>query len=420
MTDPLGLPHLRTVDVQEMGALYLVKAEGDVVPTACPACGGGLYRHGSQRQAYLDTPLRGKPVHIELERKRFRCKACGKTMFEPLPAMDSKRLATMRMVHYIGQNCLSKTFAELSREVGVDDKTIRHIFDDFVAWLNQSIVFTTPEVLGIHEIKIIGQPRVLLTNAQSLTLIDILPSCSPTELSAYLKSMRDREKVCALAIDMNDVYRRLVTDAFPGRPVVIDRYCMAKLADESMEKIRQTVRRSADRRARVKLKDDRLVLHATREALSDEDRNKLESWVAMYPALGAAYVAKEALHDLYSYSRKEEAQKAAQAWLETLDEEVAWAFEDAVGAMRKWWNDIFNYFNFPLPAGYLVKILQLAKGISHMGRGYSFDVVRAQLLFDDAPKVRHSTREVGGSSPAALFGPSISALVKKLESGAFS
>lgn len=396
MADPLGLPYLRTVSVHELGALYLVKAEVDVVPTACPACGGALYRHGSQRQTYLDTPLHGKPVHIELERKRFRCKACGKTIFEPLPAMDGKRLATTRLVRYIEQNCLSKTFAELSREVGVDDKTIRHVFYDFVDRLNRSISFTTPDVLGIHEIKIIGQSRVLLTNAQRLTLFDILSSCDQTVLSAYLKALGDREQVLAVAMDMNDGYLQLVTDVFPGRPVVIDRFYITRLADECMEKVRQAVRKNADRRSRARLKDDRVVLLTRREALSEEDQQKLKSWVEMYPALGAAYATKEALHDLYGHSRKEDAQQAAQAWLESLDGQVAWAFDEVVCAMRKWWDEIFNYFDCPLPNGYLESIAHLAKGVSHMGRGYSFDVVRAQLLFDGAPKENHSAKKAGG------------------------
>lgn len=58
--------------------------------------------------------------------------------------MDGKRLATTRLVQHVERHCLRKTFAELSREVGVDDKTIRYIFDDYVAWLKETEVFETP------------------------------------------------------------------------------------------------------------------------------------------------------------------------------------------------------------------------------------------------------------------------------------
>ena len=112
-------------------------------------CHHALYRHGSQRQNYLDTPMHGKRVVIEIDRKRYRCKVCGKTLFEPLPAMDSKRLATTRMVQHIERHCLRKTFAELSREVGVDDKIIRHIFDDYVARLKETVVVESGPILGL-------------------------------------------------------------------------------------------------------------------------------------------------------------------------------------------------------------------------------------------------------------------------------
>jgi transposase len=50
---------------------------------------------------------------------------------------------------------LRKTFAELSREVGVYNKTIRYIFDNYMANLKGTVVFETPEVLGINELKIV-------------------------------------------------------------------------------------------------------------------------------------------------------------------------------------------------------------------------------------------------------------------------
>ena len=186
MVDFLNLlPHLRTLHVQDCGNHYEVEAEGGVLPTACPACGESLYRHGSQRQTYLDTPMHGKRVLIELDRKRYRCKSCGKTLFEPLAVMDSKRLATTRLVQHIERHCLRKTFAELSREVGVDDKTIRHIFDDYVSNLKETVVFEAPEVLGIDELKIIGQYRCMLTNVEKLALFDMLPTRNKADLITY-------------------------------------------------------------------------------------------------------------------------------------------------------------------------------------------------------------------------------------------
>lgn len=392
MPDFLHLPNLRTLSVQDMGDHYQVAAEGGVVPTACPACHNALYRHGSQRQTYLDTPMHGKRVLIEIDRKRYRCKVCGKTLFEPLPPMDGKRLATTRLVQHIERHCLRKTFAELSREVGVDDKTIRHIFDDYVARLKETIVFETPEVLGIDELKIIGQYRAMITNVDKLALFDMLPNRNKADLIAYFKVLPNKQKVRILTMDLWSVYRQVAQDQFPGRMVVADRFHVVRMANNSMEAVRKAIRKGLATKDRLKLKDDRFVLLARQVNLDDKQRAKLEKWTEMYPALGAAYKAKEAFHDIYAHASKDDAQKAAQEWLRSVDKDVAWAFQDAMGALQSWWTEIFNYYEYPTSNAYTESINNLAKGMNRMGRGYSFDVIRARLLFDsDARKDARAT-----------------------------
>lgn len=452
MPDFLHLPNLRTLSAQDVGDRYLVEAEGGVVPTACPSCHNPLYRHGSQRQTYFDTPMHGKRVVIEMDRKRYRCKVCGKTLFEPLPAMDSKRLATTRMVQHIERHCLRKTFAELSREVGVDDKTIRHIFDDYVARLKDTVVFETPEVLGIDELKIIGQYRAMITNVEKLALFDMLPTRNKADLIAYFKTMPGKDKVKILTMDLWNVYRQVAQDQFPGRMVVADRFHVVRMANDSIEKVRKAIRKGLETKDRLKLKDDRFVLLAREKNLSDKERAKLEKWTEMFPALGAAYKAKEAFHDIYTHETKEDAQKAAQEWLQSVDKDVAWAFRETKGALQSWWTEIFNHYDFPTSNAYTESINNIAKGMNRMGRGYSFDVIRARLLFDDDARkdtrstIRKKVRKVverptfglasgmgmsrmmtstisyedGYEDVVVEYGPYLPTLARKLEAGEFA
>lgn len=224
MADLLNLPGMQALSHQQDEETYHIEAEGLVEPATCLACGGGLYKHGSKRQPFMDTPIHGKRVLIEMDRKRYRCKACGKTLLEPLPAMDNKRLSTARLIRYIERHCLRKTFVELSREVGVDDKTIRHIFDDFVARLKETVIFETPEFLGIDELKIIGQYLAMITNVEKLTLFDILPTRNKADLVDYFKHMPDKERVKVLTMDLWSVYRQVAQAQFPGRMIVADRF----------------------------------------------------------------------------------------------------------------------------------------------------------------------------------------------------
>lgn len=386
MADFLSLPNLSTLSIKGDNEGYHIKAQGDMVPTACPSCKGSLHRHGSQTQRYLDIPKDGKRVLIEIDRKRFRCKVCGKTLFEPLPAVDGKRLATSRVIKHIERHCLQKSFAALSREVGVDDKTIRHIFDDYVSRLEKAVAFETPEVLGVGTLNLISKQRVMVTNVEKLTLFDLLPHSNKTDLMAYLNTLPDKDKVRILVVDLCNAYRQLAYAQFSGRLVVANRMCIMHMANDSMERVRKAVRKTLEPKDRLKLRGDRSVLLSGQASLSDPDRLMLQNWADMYPVLGAAHLTKENFHNIYSHTNKDDAQQAAKDWLQSIDKDVGWAFEELIETLKSWWNEIFNHYDYPMSNAYTESINSINKGISCLERGYSFDVVRARLLFDDGAR----------------------------------
>lgn len=451
MPDFLHLPELSTLQVHDNGDHYVVSAEGSVVPPACIYCSSSLYRHGTQKQSYMDTPMHGKRVLIQIDRKRFRCKSCGKTLFEPLPAMDGKRLATKRLVQYVETHSTRRTFADIAREVGVDDKTVRHIFDDYVTRKKAWIRFETPEILGIDELKIIGQYRAMITNVEKLSLFDMLPTRKKADLLAYFKDMPDKQNVKVLTMDLWNVYRQVAKEQFPGRMIVADRFHVVRMANTSMERVRRAVRKQLPRKERIKLKNDRFILYSRRGNLSSTDIEKLDMWCDMFPELAAAYAAKEAFHDIYTHESKDDSIAAATEWLRIEHGRADWAFRDTRVALKSWWDEIFNYFDVPITNAYTESINNLAKGMNRMGRGYSFEVIRARLLYDeDARKVtRSAVRKKGKASDdvdltqdfmagkigyatisksslpyfgetTVEYGPHIPTLVMKVETGDFS
>lgn len=214
--DILRLPSLRAETVEDNGDHYRIRASGQFLPGICPQCRSfELVGHGRQLQQFLDVPIHGKRTLLEIERQRFRCKRCNKTLFGTLGDMDAKRLCTSRLVTYIEFRCLKKTFAELAREVGVDEKTIRHIFDDYIARLQSEVEFETPEIMGIDELKIIDQYRAMITNVEHLALYDMLPTRKKADLIAYFKQLPDKHRVKVITMDLWNVYRQVIEDHSP-------------------------------------------------------------------------------------------------------------------------------------------------------------------------------------------------------------
>jgi transposase len=130
----------------------------------------------------MDTPMHGKRVLINIDRQRYRCISCRKTLSDPLSDIDGKRQATSRLIRYIEKHCLKEAFLSLAREVGVDDKTVRFIFDDMVQRLERQIQFETPTILGIDEIHILDEYRAVLTNIEKLSMFDMRPTRKKVDL----------------------------------------------------------------------------------------------------------------------------------------------------------------------------------------------------------------------------------------------
>lgn len=387
LTDLLQLPSLRVVSVTPKDDAYVVVATGLTVPTTCPECRSGrLYGHGTNEQTYRDTPIHGKSVQITVNRRRYRCQSCGKTLFDPIPDLDSKRLATKRLIDYVRSNCFREPFAVVARRVAMDEKTIRQVFADYVEELESTIRFATPRFLGIDEIKIIGDYRAMITNIEHQTLFDMRESRRKPDLLAYFTALRDKDRIEWVAMDMYHVYRQVVQATLPQARIVVDRFHIQRMANEALEKLRKRLRKTLPERQRLKLKDERFLLLRRQRDLKSESMAALLEWFQRFPQLGEAHALKEEFMSIWDQRDRPSAEAAHQAWHGHVSVEMKPVFKDLLTALGNWREEIFSYFENPITNAYTESVNSLVKGMNRMGRGYSFDVIRARMLYD--PKAR--------------------------------
>jgi transposase len=153
----------------------MFKVDAIEPPERCPKCGfDKLYRHGSRKKLIMDLPIRLKRVGLQLSRKRYKCRKCDSTFWERLISLDDKRSMTRRLIESIEEQSMYKTFVEEAESVGVDEKTVRNVFKDHVAFNKErEYQFETPKWLGIDEIHIIRKTCLVLTNIERKTIFDI-------------------------------------------------------------------------------------------------------------------------------------------------------------------------------------------------------------------------------------------------------
>lgn len=131
--DILNLPGFKVLKTEENQYDYRISAELTEKPTFCPYCESkpNLYLHGSREQLVRDTNIHGKRVGILYLRKRYKCRECGSTFFEPTSVIDKKARFTTRLFEYIQQQALSRPFLQISEEIGISHTIVRKIFNEF-------------------------------------------------------------------------------------------------------------------------------------------------------------------------------------------------------------------------------------------------------------------------------------------------
>lgn len=132
-----------------------------------------------------------------------------------------------------------------------------------------------------------------------------------------------------------------------------------------------------------------------------------------------------------------------QAWKANISTELQADFKDLTTATTNWHNEIFAYFENPITNAYTESVNNIAKGMNRMGRGYSFEVIRAHMLYNrkalkngavvvEEPAKDEPDTMVGfwnysrslDAKPSTvrrtvLYGPCMATLAKLLEEGHF-
>lgn len=383
MTDILNIPGLRVVDVLDEGTQYTIKVEvtAPQPPAQCCLLGKvSLVRNGTKRQTFRDLPIHGKFVDVWVSRQRFRCKACGATVYGEVPGLDGKHRMTERLRERMEVASFKRTFTSVAQEVGVTEGTVRNVFHGHISERLKDYSFQTPRVLGLDEKSLLGSFRLVIGNVEQRALLDILPNRFKTNLASFLDRVDDKHKVEVICQDMYPPYRDATLKAFPKATVVVDKFHVVRMVNDAVEKFRRVLNKDITKADRVKLKNQRKLLLARYVNLTDPAREKLDGWLAKYPALDDVYWLKERFYDLYDCDTVAEAEKTYARWAASMTPEYAPFFKDILTAMGNWKTPIFAYFEHPYTNAYMEGMNRLIDDMNRNGRGYSFEVLRAKAL----------------------------------------
>lgn len=383
MTNILNLPFWNVTNVKEQSGQYTVDATYGVPPVACVHCGciENIHKHGTRPQEIVDVPSHGNRVRIQLVRSRHWCKDCGKTFLQPLPDVADSGSMTIRCVAYIERQSLKHTFAHVAGEVGVDEKTVRNIFNEYTDWLDKTVVFETPEILGIDELYLLGKPRCITTNIQKRTIIGLLEDRNKPTVHQYLFWLPDKLRIKVVTMDMWKPYRDAVGAILPDAAVVVDKFHIIRTATHALESVRRGLRDTMTTTKRREVMRSRFLLLKRAHQLTDDQRKLVEEWTTTLPTIGMAYRLKEGFYSMFDLRSRAAAMEAYKVWEASIPDEMRTAFKEVTTAMKNWEKEVFNYFDHGFTNATTEALNGLSKIINRTGRGYSFRAVRAKMLY---------------------------------------
>ncbi|OYY09296.1 MAG: ISL3 family transposase [Polynucleobacter sp. 35-46-11] len=382
-TNILNLPAFDVLEVAEDEHDYHIRVETKQSPKVCACCGSdNIIGSGRRENLVKDLPMHGKRVGIYVNLRRMKCHACGKTFSETLPDVDDKRGMTNRLLEWAGKQSVRRTFTSIADEVGISEASVRALFKDYVTKLESQIKFETPQWLGMDEIYLI-KPRGVIANVQDNTMIDLLVNRNKETIIHYLSNLKGKEQVKYVTMDMWKPYREACQQVIPQAKIIIDKFHVVRMANNALESVRKSLRESLTAKERRTLMHDRFILLKRERDLNEEEILLLSGWTLNYPLLGEAYRLKESFYGIYDATIKAEAQQRYQSWLHSIPSDLLLDFADLTRACENWHPWIMNYFDHRITNAYTESLNNLIRATNRKGRGYSFEALRAKMLFSE-------------------------------------
>lgn len=424
MFDLLRLPGVKPVDLRTGSNRITIVAEVvDDTPPVCEGCGKPMYRHGKRKNTFADTPMEMQPVRLEVERPRYRCDVCKNMVVPELAFLDERRRATKRLVDVVRERCLGTTFHDMADHTGLSVNSVKNIALDMIAELDRTVRYETPVILGIDEVNLAGDMRCVLTNLATNNVFDMLPERTQEHLKPFFRDLRDRERVEWVCTDMWRPFKRSFAKYLPNAKLVIDKFHVLKAASEALETERKICQAQLSKNQRIHVKKSiRWITLKRPKNLSSEEQEALVEVRRSFPAIAEAYDFKELFYRIYDDPNVDSAKRAFEAWENSLPVQGLDDFKRLAKTVHNHYDDIFMYWNSPvrITNAYTECLNGLTKLANRMGRGYSYEIIRAKVLYAKyARKVGSGVRiaAASGSQQTVEYGPHIPTLVESAESG---
>ena len=291
----IGIYGYRVLRIEHQDGLRVHVTPRSQGGVRCSCCGGGRLRSkGSYRRQARHLDCLGEPTELVVHTRRFTCRDCRRTFVPQLPGLLPGRRSTepfrekVYLHHHEGIPASS-----MARLYRMGAATVGRIYAQFTGRkASERIRLECPMVLGIDEHTLHKGQRFATTfcDLKRHRVFDISPGRSEAELASYLRTLRGRDKVKVVCIDLSNSYRSMIRRWFPRAAIVADRFHAIRLVGLHLMRLaRQLCPALGWNRAWLG------VLRMRSDRLDPNQKQRLDRLLSEHPALAGIYEIKEKL-----------------------------------------------------------------------------------------------------------------------------
>ncbi len=322
-----------------------------------------------------------------IELYRVRCPDCGiKT--EKVPQLPSKAPFSKRFEEAVGLACESAAVRRVARQFGLAASTVRAIDLRYLERWAASRRKPALRQMGMDEIHL-GKKQKFLTVVSNLETgeplwfgrerkKETLDEFFEKQLSSF-----QRSAIRAACVDMWEPFRQSMEQWVPKCRIVYDKFHIMQHAGAAVDEVRRAEFFRKGGAAREVVKGKRWLLLSRWVHLNTHKKRQLNALFALNRRVMKAYLLKESLDRLWSYTYEGAMLRYLKSWIDQLRWQRLKPMEKLARMLLDHLDGILNYCRIKVPLGVVEAVNGNIKALLRRGRGYrdlNYLLLKAQRL----------------------------------------
>jgi len=355
--------------------------------TLCPYCGDECTVVNDRTTRRLrDLNIAQREVFLLVTLRQFRCLACGSCPTEKVDFADPNKSYTHRQAKYVFTLCRKQSYSEIGAIVNMHAKTVeRLVLHQCQMNLNLSNRYARVKRLGIDEQSHRKGRKdyiCLLTDLDTGAIVDILPNRKKETLVDHFQNLGEDfcKQITDVSCDIWTPYISAIQTCFPKATLILDRFHVVRLLNESLDTFRKQLRKDhKDEAAYRKLK---WILFKQYHRLTDSEIDELNAGFILSPELKDCYFMREKFHHILdNQDNVNTAVDMLDKWVECIREKGISVFDTFIKTLQKHKEYIANYVKDNLSNAVTEGLNNLVRSIRRSSFGMpSFHNLRLRVM----------------------------------------